>query len=217
MYKGGTQIRSYHPGDEAASYHVCLKTGDHGQDGEGFYGEDPDALGRIYVGPYLEFAPELALMLEDSQGVCGYALGALDSKQFFRRYEAEWRPKLCAEFPQPRGDPNRWNRIEQVHFQYHHPNYSFPSPYEHYPSHLHIDLLPRVQGKGHGRKMMSELLARLEGLDSPGVHLEVSALNLRELGFYKKLGFKQLIGNSQGDDQSIFMGLKFAPIQGTHD
>ena len=70
-----TIIRDYRPGDEAAAYFVCLKTGNHGDDGEPFYRDDPDALGRIFVGPYLQFEPELALMLEDEQGVCGYALG----------------------------------------------------------------------------------------------------------------------------------------------
>ena len=77
--------------DAAAAYHVCLKTGDHGQDGEARYREDPDALGRIYVGPYLAYEPELSLVLEDEDGVCGYALGAQDSRAFYARYDAEWR------------------------------------------------------------------------------------------------------------------------------
>ena len=53
-----TRIRDYQLGDKAALYYVCLKTGDHGKDGEPFYEADPDALGRAYVGPYLEFAPD---------------------------------------------------------------------------------------------------------------------------------------------------------------
>ena len=70
-----TTIRDYRPGDQGAAYFVCLKTGNQGDDGEPFYKEDPDALGRIFVGPYLRFEPGLALMLEDEQGVCGYASG----------------------------------------------------------------------------------------------------------------------------------------------
>ncbi len=68
-------IRLAQPGDQATAYYVCLKTGDHGRDGEPFYGDDPDALGRIYVGPYLAYEPELCLVPEDDQGVCGYAAG----------------------------------------------------------------------------------------------------------------------------------------------
>src|SRR5207237_2040565 len=101
-------IRRAQPRDQAAAYYVCLKTGDHGRDGEPFYRDDPDALGRIYVGPYLAFEPELSLVLEDDQGVCGYALGAMDSRTFYARHDREWRPALCAQFPLPQGDPATW-------------------------------------------------------------------------------------------------------------
>src|SRR5437870_7801966 len=88
------RIRLARPGDEPGAYYVCLRTGDNGKDGEPFYREDPDALGRIFVGPYLAYEPELSLILEDEQGICGYALGAFDSHAFFARYEKEWRPNL---------------------------------------------------------------------------------------------------------------------------
>ena len=94
-------IRPARPADQAAAYYVCLKTGDFGKDGEPFYREDPDALGRIFVGPYLAYEPELSLILEDAQGVCGYALGAFDSRAFYARYEKEWRPDLCRRFAVP--------------------------------------------------------------------------------------------------------------------
>ena len=62
------RIRDPRPGDEQGADYVCLKTGDNGDDGEPFFGDDPDALGRIFVGPYLAFEPELALILEDGDG-----------------------------------------------------------------------------------------------------------------------------------------------------
>jgi hypothetical protein len=114
-------IRPVRSGDEPGAFHVCLKTGDHGQDGEPCYREDPDALGRIYVGPYLAFEPELGLILEDDDGICGYALGSFESRGFYARYEREWRPQLCARFPAPEGDPSLWSRVQHVHHWYHHP------------------------------------------------------------------------------------------------
>ena len=110
-------IRLYQPGDEVAAYHVCMKTGDHGADGEPFFRDDPDALGRIYVGPYLKFSPELALMLEDDSGVCGYALAVLDSKLFFDRYEKEWRPQLTEKYSRPLGPKEDWTAwwITNIH------------------------------------------------------------------------------------------------------
>ena len=197
------------PGEEAGAYHVCMKTGDHGRDGEPYFRDDPDALGRIFVGPYLAFEPELAVILEDEHGVCGYSLGALDSRAFYDRYEKEWRPGLCAQFPEPRGDPARWNRVQQVHHVYHHPDYFCPEPYEHYPSHLHIDLLPRAQGQGHGRRMMEGVMSRLRERGSPGVHLGVGARNERAYGFYQRLGFRELTRVGPPDDTCIYMGLRF--------
>lgn len=199
-------IRNARPGDRAAAYHVCLKTGDHGGDGAPFYGEDPDALGRIYVGPYLAFEPDLSLVLEDAAGVCGYALGALDSRAFFARYEREWRPALCAQFPAPTGDPRQWTRVQQVHHVYHHPDYFLPEPYEQYPSHLHIDLLQRAQGQGHGRRMMEQVMDRLRQRGSPGAHLGVSVLNHRAQGFYARLGFRELARVGDATDGCLYLG-----------
>jgi ribosomal protein S18 acetylase RimI-like enzyme len=182
-------IRRAKPGDQAAAYYVCLKTGDHGRDGEPFYRDDPDALGRIFVGPYLAYEPELSLVLEDDQGVCGYALAALDSRAFYARYDHEWRRKLCEQFPLPPGDPATWTRAATVHSWYHQPDYFCPEPYEAYPSHMHIDLLERARGQGFGRRMMEQEMDELRKRGSPGAHLGVSVLNTPALGFYRRLRF----------------------------
>ena len=206
------RIRLASPADAPGAYYVCLKTGDHGGDGEPFHTDDPDALGRIFVGPYLAFEPGLSLVLEDATGICGYALGAFDSRAFYERYDAEWRPDLCARFSDPQGDPSGWNRVQHVHHAYHHPDYFCPEPYESYPSHLHIDLLPRVQGRGYGRRMLAQIMDTLRARGSPGSHLGVSTLNTRGQGFYHRLGFRELIrvgSGLPGDDGCIYMGIRF--------
>lgn len=202
----GAVIRDYRPGDEAAAYYVCLKTGNMGADGEPFYREDPDALGRIFTAPYLRFEPTLALMLEDEQGVGGYALAALDSKNFYHRYETEWRPELCAKFPEPKGEPASWTRVQAIHYLYHHPDYFCPEPYDEYPAHLHIDLMERFLRKGYGSKMMIELMNRLRAQGAAGVHLGMAASNDRAHQFYLSLGFEDLCRQGTGDDETIYMG-----------
>ena len=197
-------IRDARLGDEPGAYYVCLKTGDHGKDGEPFYGDDPDALGRIYTGPYLAFCPKFSLVLEDDWGICGYALAAFDSRQFFERYEREWRPKLVERFPMPTGDPSAWSRTQEAHQLYHEPDYYCPEPYDEYPSHLHIDLLRRAQGRGHGRRMIEELVARLRTAGSPGVHLGMSEKNDDAFGFYQALGFRELTRH----EDAIYMGMR---------
>jgi ribosomal protein S18 acetylase RimI-like enzyme len=202
-------IRPARAGDLAGAYYVCLKTGDYGQDGEPFYRDDPDGLGRIFVGPYLKFEPELSLILEDAEGICGYAFAAMDSRVFYDRYEREWRPQLVAEFPMPGGDRSQWTRVQHVHSWYHEPDYFMPEPYDEYPSHMHIDLLRRAQSRGYGRQMMEQLMTKLRERGSPGAHLGVSATNLSAQAFYKKLGFHELIRTGAGDQAVIYLGRKF--------
>jgi GNAT superfamily N-acetyltransferase len=200
------KIRPARPGDEPGAYYVCLKTGDYGKDGEPYYQDDPDALGRIFVGPYLAYEPDLSLILEDAQGICGYAFGAFDSRLFYQRYESEWRPRLCAHFPEPQGDASRWSRAQQAHYWYHHPDYFCPEPYEVYPAHLHIDLLGRAQGRGFGRRMMEMVMDSLRQRGSPGAHLGVSMVNTPAIGFYQRLGFQELARVGAGTDGCIYMG-----------
>jgi len=210
-------IRLAQPGDERGAYHVCLKTGANGQDGTPFYRDDPDALGRLFVGPYLAFEPKLSLILEDEQGICGYALGAFDSHHFYARYETEWRPALCSRFPAPHGNPAAWTQVQRMYHAYHHPSYHCPEPYELYPSHLHIDLLARAQGRGYGRLMIEQIMSALARRGSPGAHLGVGALNARAIGFYQCLGFREIDRVGAGSEACIYMGRHIAalPIAGT--
>ena len=210
--RGEYWIRDYAAKDREAAYFICMKTGDHGADGEPFFKEDPDALGRIYVEPYLRFEPGLALVLEDAAGVCGYALGARDTRGFYQRYDRELRPGLMAAFAAPSGEPSDWNRVQETYHAYHHPDYTLPDPYDQYPAHLHIDLLPRAQGSGWGRRLIETLLERLRLLDVAGVHLGMSGVNLGAYGFYRHLGFEELKRTGTGADESIYLGMRFRDL-----
>jgi ribosomal protein S18 acetylase RimI-like enzyme len=185
------QLRRAAPGDRDAAYAVCLQTGRDGQDATALY-QDPRALGHLFVGPYLALEPELAFVLEDPVGVCGYVLGALDSRRFYRAYLDRWLPELRPDHPAPTGDPASWTLTERLYHEYHHPDVYWPEPHATYPSHLHIDLLPRAQGRGWGRRMVERLLHELAARGSPGVHLGVGEVNARAVAFYHKLGFERL-------------------------
>ena len=66
-----------------------------------------------------------------------------------------------------------------------------------YPSHLHINLLPQLQGRGVGRRLIETLLARLREQGSPGLHLATRLTNLRAAGFYRHLGFTELAASDK--------------------
>ncbi len=198
-------VRPFRPSDEAAVYAVCLQTADAGRDATALY-DDPALPGHLYVGPYLTLEPELALMLEDGFGVCGYALAALDSHLFYERFQREWLPPLRGRYPTPNGDPSIWSASEAVRAQFHAPDIFWPEPHADFPSHLHIDLLPRAQGQGNGRVLMDTLLTALRQRGSPGVHLGMHVANARALRFYTRLGFRELARRGK----TLYLGLHLA-------
>jgi GNAT superfamily N-acetyltransferase len=61
-----------------------------------------------------------------------------------------------------------------------------------FPSHLHIDLLPRIQGRGTGRQLMAAAISSLRERGSRGLHLMAARGNERAAGFYRHLGFGEL-------------------------
>ena len=201
----GMRIRRYRPGDLADLYRICLETGDGGNDATALY-RDPDLPGHIYAAPYGVLEPSLAFVLEDPAGVGGYCLAALDTRAFERRLEAEWWPRLRRRYAEPdAAGRDRWTRDQWAAYLIHHPWSADDDIVGEYPSHLHIDLLPRFQGRGAGRRLMDLQMAALRDQGSPGVHFHVNAGNLRALGFYQHLGFTQL---REGDRYLLGMLLR---------
>jgi ribosomal protein S18 acetylase RimI-like enzyme len=209
------RIRPCLPADEDAAYQVCLKTGDSGDDGTLLFPEDPRALGNLFVGPYIYLEPDLAFVLEDDQGVCGYVLAALDSGDFYRRLRAEWLPHLRAQHPCPKGDPAAWTPTQRIHYEFHYPDLHYPPTFRPYPSHLHIDLLPRAQGRGQGRRMMEYEMVLLAQRGSPGVHLGLSAVNQRAYQFYRRLGFIELERVANAEAGVIYLGKRLLAGKGS--
>jgi ribosomal protein S18 acetylase RimI-like enzyme len=193
MDRSRARIRGYRPGDLDALYRICLLPGDAGQDATALY-RDPRLLGHIFAAPYGVFEPSLAFVAEDAAGVGGYIVGALDTRAFAGQLERQWWPALRARYPEPpAGLPaGRWTPDQQLASLIHHP-WQIPEELAaRYPSHLHINLLPRLQGRGHGSRLTRTLIAALRCQGSPGVHLHVRRANQHAAGFYRHLGFTEL-------------------------
>ena len=88
-------IRSFGSADLGALYRIALATGDAGTDASKLY-RDPKLVGHIYAAPYAVLAPELALVIEDEQGVGGYGVGALCTRAFEELLEDSWWTALRA-------------------------------------------------------------------------------------------------------------------------
>ena len=48
-------------------------------------------------------------MLEDTQGVCGYVLAALDSRLFYTRFKTDWLQTVLDKYPVPAPDTAQSN------------------------------------------------------------------------------------------------------------
>jgi ribosomal protein S18 acetylase RimI-like enzyme len=189
----GIQLRPYQASDLESLYEICLKTGDSGKDASSLY-HDPKLLGHYYAAPYGVIEAESCFMLEDALGVCGYIVGTPDSKWLEERLEKYWFPALRQQyaFPDPQNTARDQAIIDLIFTGYR----VDPTLLEQYPAHLHIDLLPRAQGKGWGRRLMRTFWWYLQELEVPGLHLGVSAKNLEGIAFYRKLGFELLQDHS---------------------
>lgn len=200
-----TRIRPYEPRDLDALYDICLKTSDSGADGTHLYA-NRRVVGEIYAGPYGVLEPALAFVAEDDQGVAGYIVGVADTRAFEARCEAEWWPSRRALYSDPAGvPPGDWTADQQRAHQIHRP---YPTPQEvveSAPAHLHINLLPRLQGQGMGKAMLETWLAALRGASGTRVHLGCNADNQRALRFYDAYGFARL--PPHGTRRTVWMTL----------
>lgn len=185
-----TVVRPYRPSDLPGLYDICLKTGDNGADGTHLY-EDHRIIGEIFAAPYAALEPAHAFVAEDADGVAGYILGAPDTRAFEARLEAQWWPALRMRYADTADVPS-WQRSREQWDAYyiHHPPANPQAVVDEAPAHLHIDLLPRLQGQGMGRRLMDAFLATVGGR----AHLGCQAPNLRAQRFYEAYGFRRLEG-----------------------
>ena len=190
MNGDAVRIRPYRPDDLEDLYDICLRTADNGGDGTSLF-RDPKMPGHRYAGPYAAFAPSLAFVAEDTGGVAGYTLGVLDTRAFEERLERDWWPALRARYPQPGPDAGLSSPEQYAINDIHRPWATGDELVAGYPSHLHIDLLPRLQGRGIGTRLMTIMIDTLRDLGSPGLHLHVSRDNQKAAGFYRHLGFTE--------------------------
>ena len=185
------EIRLYRPADRADVYNVCVRTAAAGGDATGIYSSD-DLMPDVFAGPYLAFQPDLAFVVDVGDRVAGYVIAAADTRAFVERVRQEWVPTFASKYPEPSPtdapivamgvDPERM-LVPEV---------------DEYPAHLHIDLLPELQGQGCGRALIDTLRTELARRGIPGLHLTMDPANLPARAFYDRLGFVELPSGALG-------------------
>lgn len=151
--------------------------------------------GCLYLEPYLHATHAWVWVLEDAAGVVGYAAGAADSVAFYAWLNACWLPMKRRELPSgsasplASGDEGSVAMLQARLVARLNSDWQAPPGLQDFPAHLHLNLLPRAQGQGAGRRLIQRLLASLAHAGAHGVHWGVDPANAPATAFYRKLGF----------------------------
>ena len=175
-------------------YEICLKTGDEGKDASALF-FDQYLIGHYYAAPYLVYQSGICFAAEFEYRPQGYIIAVPDTASFRQWMEEQWLPPIRKHFQRP-FPPARSKKEQEIIDRIH--ERKFPVDISEqpwltdYPAHLHIDLLPCIQGKGQGRVLIDTLFNELARRGVAGLHLGVSASNASAIAFYKKMGFTVL-------------------------
>ena len=194
-------IRPYQPADRAQIYAVCVQTGAAGLDARGLYSSD-DVIPDVWAGPYLELQPDLAFVLEVDGRIAGYIIGAGDTRAFTGLYTARWLPYLSQRYTAVNPPVTAEDGVLHDGFT---PRRMLIAELDEFPAHLHINLLPEMQGKGWGRRLVQTLVDELRSRSIGGVHLGIDLANTGAAAFYERVGFHRL-----PSDDSLF-GMAITP------
>ncbi|GAA5033382.1 GNAT family N-acetyltransferase [Microbacterium fluvii] len=184
-----SSIRPFRPGDEPALAEICLRTADAGADATGVLADD-DLWAEIFVLPYVARHPEWAWVVQGDDGEpAGYLVGAPDTDAFEEWFAEAWWPRFADRWPRPEAETTRQDGI--LLYAYGRRPGAEPFSTDH-PAHLHIDLLPDLQGQGWGRRLIDTYVAALREAGVTGLHLVADANNAGVIGFYPRLGFAEI-------------------------
>ena len=174
-------IRPYEAKDRDDVRYICLNSDgpcDADEKGQHF-------LLTTYCDYYIECEPHNCFVYADERDrAIGYVLIAEDFDKFKEVFLRQFKPRLA--------DDTAAHGYALDSIRLHEQNK------EQYPAHLHIDLLPAIQGKGIGTQMMKVALCHLADKKCKGLTLTVWKHNRDAMRFYERLGFV-LLGETENN------------------
>uniref|UniRef100_A0A674NXZ2 Protein O-GlcNAcase n=1 Tax=Takifugu rubripes TaxID=31033 RepID=A0A674NXZ2_TAKRU len=180
-------IRPYFPKDEAAVYKICKEMYCEGMEDIPVV-EEPDLIGDRLVGGLLTLSSEYGFVLEDEEGICGYALGTVDVKPFIKKCQMNWIPFMQEKYNKP-DDQKDLTEAEKMMLSFHEEEEGLPESFlSKFPSLIKVDIHAKVTDPSVAKSMMGCLLSSLKANGSLGAFCKVHQADKRMLDFYGKLG-----------------------------
>uniref|UniRef100_A0A8C4EH76 O-GlcNAcase n=1 Tax=Dicentrarchus labrax TaxID=13489 RepID=A0A8C4EH76_DICLA len=181
-------IRPYFPKDEPAVYKICKEMYCEGLEDVPFSDEDPDLIGDRLVGGLLSLSSEYGFVLEDDEGICGYALGTVDVKPFLKKCKLSWIPFMQEKYNKPDCQKDL-TEAEKIMLSFHEEDEVLPESFlSNFPSLIKVDIHAKVTDPSVAKSMMGCLLSSLKANGSLGAFCKVRQTDKRMLDFYGKLG-----------------------------
>ncbi|KAG5831105.1 hypothetical protein ANANG_G00300320 [Anguilla anguilla] len=181
-------IRPYYPKDEPSVYRICREMYSEGLEDAPFCELEPDLIGDRLVGGFLTLSPDYGFVLEDEEGICGYALGTVDVKPFVKKCKMSWIPSMQEKYNKPDSEKDL-SEAEKMMLSFHEEEEGLPESFlSNFPSLIKVDIHAKVTDPSVAKSMMGCLLSSLKANGSHGAFCEVRQMDKRMLDFYSKLG-----------------------------
>ena len=199
-------IRRFEAADIDACYAISLATGLAGGDASHLY-VDPRLMGHIYIAPYALLEPTLALVVEDGDGIAGFVAGTTDTATWEHRLERDWWPALRSRYSDPSDVPPKTQTADQRRaFMIHHPTPTPAAVTAKFPAHLHMNILPRLQRRGIGSKLLDAWRQAASGDGMRAMHVGVNRANKGAIRFWRARGFEALPLEAPVLGRTLWMG-----------
>ncbi|XP_034041644.1 protein O-GlcNAcase [Thalassophryne amazonica] len=181
-------IRPYFSKDEAAVYKICKEMFCEGMEDVPFSEQDADLIGDRLVGGLLTLSSDYGFVLEDEEGICGYALGTVDVKPFIKKCKLSWIPFMQEKYHKPDCQKDL-TEAEKMMLSFHEEEEGLPESFlSNFPSLIKVDIHAKVTDPSVAKSMMGCLLSSLKANGSHGAFCKVCHTDKRMLDFYSKLG-----------------------------
>uniref|UniRef100_A0A3Q2YCJ2 Protein O-GlcNAcase n=1 Tax=Hippocampus comes TaxID=109280 RepID=A0A3Q2YCJ2_HIPCM len=181
-------IRPYFAKDEASVYKICKEMYYEGMEDAPSSEQESDLIGDKLVGGLLSLSPDYGFVLEDDEGICGYALGTVDVKPFIKKCEMSWIPFMQEKYLKPDGQKDL-TEAEKMILSFHEEEEGLPESFlSNFPSLIKVDIHAKVTDPSVAKSMMGCLLSSLKANGSQGAFCKVRQTDKRMLDFYSKLG-----------------------------
>ncbi|KAK7484918.1 hypothetical protein BaRGS_00023838 [Batillaria attramentaria] len=199
-------FRPYQTQDKSAVYDVCLKTCDDGMDGTEAFLEFPSLIGDRLAGNFLTLSSDHCFVVEDEEGVFGYALAAIDAKDLAAKSNETWLLDMQQKYPKPTN--KQLKPAEEVMVTFHDESLEVKEEIHRcYPSVLRLDVLPnRMCDSAVPRRLLACALCALKGAGSRGVHTKLNSSDKYMIDFYAKLGFFPIATTEAPSLDVVYMG-----------